>query len=309
MQSRVISIVVISKDEQGLDQTLSDLTAQLDTFDEAGEIVVVDASDGRLDDIRKRHDGVVRWIAFQQPPGLRISIPHQRNVGVLAALGETIVFTDAGCRPEPRWLDRLVRPLRNGEHVCAGLALSTAGASDIYDRGFRRALATQYLPECPTINLAFSREVYEAVGGFDERFSYGSDVDFSWRLIDAGYRIRSAPEAVIRHDWGTWQRQLRRSYVYGRARLRLYRKHRNRIRTVMQNDPVLVLYPIFLLGLPLTLVFPPYLALLLIPAWRNRDNGPARVVANHLMYGLGALVELFQGSGKAVTGARNIADG
>jgi len=298
MQSRVISIVVISKDEQGLDQTLSDLTAQLDTVSEAGEVVVVDASDGRLDDIRKRHDDRVRWLAFQQPTGLRVTIPHQRNVGVREALGEVIVFTDSGCHPEPDWLGNLVRPLRTGEDMCSGLTLSVVGGSDIYDRGWRKAMATQYLPECATINLAFNRELYDAVGGFDESFSYGSDIDFSWRVIDAGYRIRSVPEAVVRHDWGTWQRQLRRSYIYGKARFRLYRKHRDRIRTVLQSDPVLVLYPIFLLGLPLTLVFPPYLGLLLIPAWRNRSNGPARVVVNHLAYGLGALVEMLQGSGK-----------
>ena len=45
-------------------------------------------------------------------------------------------------------------------------------------------------------------------------------------------------------------------------------------------------------GLPLTLLFPLYPALLLIPAWRNRSNGAARVVMHHLAYGWGILVEL-----------------
>ena len=57
-----------------------------------------------------------------------------------------------------------------------------------------RARTVRYLNECPTINLAFRREAFDAVGGFDEAFAYGSDVDFSWRLIDAGYRIRSVPD-------------------------------------------------------------------------------------------------------------------
>jgi GT2 family glycosyltransferase len=289
----VISIVVVSKDEPGLDGTLTDIAAQARLAGEAAEIVVVDASEGRLDRIRQRHGSAVRWVRFRSPPGQRVSIPHQRNAGVRAARGETIVFTDAGCRPEPDWLTRLVHPLRHDEQVTAGLALTACGEDGLYGRAAELARASRYLAECPTINLAFRREAFDAVGGFDERFAYGSDVDFSWRLVDAGYRIRSVPEAVVRRsDWGTWRRQLRRSFAYGRARARLYRKHRGRIRNILRADPMVVVYPAFLLGLPLTLIFPPYPALLLIPAWRNRSLGAARVVADHVTFGAGVLAEL-----------------
>jgi len=96
----------------------------------------------------------------------------------------------------------------------------------------------------------------------------------------------------VRHDWGGWRRQLRRSYMYGKARMRLYRKHRTRLRHVLRDDPMMVAYPAFLLGLPLTLLFPLYPALLLIPAWRNRSNGAVRVLVDHLTYGVGILAEL-----------------
>jgi GT2 family glycosyltransferase len=288
----VISIVIISKDEPSLDGTLTDVSCQAKDLKESSEIVVIDASDGRLDDIRRRHETGIRWVQFQQPPGLAISIPHQRNTGVHAARGEIIVFTDAGCRPEPGWLACLVAPLLQDEHITAGVALGAQGNPGLYDRAAQQARESRYLKECPTINLAFRREVFDAIGGFDEGFSYGSDVDFSWRLTDAGYRIRSVPGAVIRHDWGTWRRQLRRSYVYGKARLRLYRKHHARLRHVLRNDPVMVVYPAFLLGLPLTLIFPFYPALLLIPAWRSRSERPVRVLVDHLTYGAGVLAEL-----------------
>jgi GT2 family glycosyltransferase len=117
-------------------------------------------------------------------------------------------------------------------------------------------------------------------------------VDFTWRLTDAGYRIRSVPDAIVRHHWGGWRRQLRRSYVYGKARMRLYRKHRGRLRHLLRDNPMVVAYPVFLLGLPLTLLFPFYPALLLIPAWRNRSNGPIRVLVDHLSYGVGVLAGL-----------------
>lgn len=288
----MISIVIISKDEKSLDDTLTDVAYQAERLAEPSEIVVVDASDGRLDEIRLRHEARVRWIQFAQPPGVRVSIPHQRNEGVRAAHGEIIVFTDAGCRPEQEWLSSLVTPLLRGEQVTAGLALALPGSTGLYESAARQALESPYLTECPTINLAFKRKAFDAVGGFDETFAYGSDVDFTWRLADAGYRIRSVPDAVIRHDWGGWRRQLRRSYVYGQARMRLYRKHRARRKHVLRNDPIVIVYPAFLLGLPLTLIFPLYPALLLIPAWRNRSNGPARVIVDHLAYGIGVVTEL-----------------
>jgi GT2 family glycosyltransferase len=287
----MISIVIISKDEASLDDTLVDVANQANSLTEPWEIVVVDASSGRLDYIRQRHEGTIRWVPFEQPAGVRVSIPHQRNVGVRAAHGDIIVFTDAGCRPEPEWLTRLVAPLRQAESMTAGVTVSTAGHG-LYELPAEQIESLTYLRECPTLNVAFRREAFDTVGGFDERFAYGSDVDFSWRLNDVGFRIRHVPDAVIRHDYGTWRRQLRRSYTYGKARARLYRKHRNRLVHVLNDDPVAVLYPLFLLGLPLMFVFPFYPALLLIPAWRNRSRGMIRVLIDHLCFGVGVLAEL-----------------
>jgi GT2 family glycosyltransferase len=285
----VISVVVISKDERALDETLRDVTAQAAAHPGPVEVVVVDASDGRLDDIRDRHPGV-RWIPFARPGGVRVSIPHQRNAGVAAARGSTIAFTDAGCRPDTGWLAALTEPIGREEDVTAGAIFGWD--ESIYDRRMSEGLERTHLSECPSGNMAFTRDAFRRVGGFDESFEYGSDIDFSWRLRDAGMRIRLVPGAVVRHDWGDIERQIRRGYRYGRARARLYRKHAHRLRHAVRHDPMVLVYPTFLLGLPLTVRFPAYPLLLLVPAWRNRRDGAARVVADHLAFGLGVLREV-----------------
>jgi GT2 family glycosyltransferase len=290
----MISVVIISKDEASLDDTLTAVTAQAQALEESAEVVVVDASDGRLDHIRQLHREQVRWVQFDRPAGVAVSIPHQRNAGVRAAKGEIIVFTDAGCRPEPEWLEQLVRPVLHDEHIATGMTLSPPGSTgeSVADRMMvQGTLANRYIKQCSTINLAFRREVFDKVGGFDEGFAYGSDIDFSWRVTDTGYRIRGVPDAVARHDAGTLRRQMRRSYMYGKARVRLYRKHRARRRHLLREDVIVVAYPVFLLGLPLTLIFPFYPALLLIPAWRNRSDGAVGVLKN-LTFGAGVLAEL-----------------
>lgn len=291
----MISIVIISKDEPSLDTTLVSLPSQIAALAEPGEIIVVDASAGRLDHIKQRHSTAVRWLDFQQPPGVRISIPHQRNAGVRAAQGDIIVFTDAGCLPEHEWLKWMVEALRHGEAAVAGTTQDMVGANRFPNQFIERLEAAErssYLVECPTLNFAFRRTVFDAIGGFDERFAYGSDVDFTWRLNDAGYRVRHIPEAILRHDWGESRRERRRSFLYGKARARLYRKHAVRRKNILRKDPVVVIYPLFLIGLPLTLVFPLYPLLLIIPAWRNRANGGFGVLIDHLWFGAGVLAEL-----------------
>lgn len=248
----------------------------------------MDASGGRLDYIRAANPHV-RWIDHGEPSRGRATIPRQRNVGVRASRGDVVVFTDSGCEPQPGWLSKLLHPIEaEGEDVCVG---RTVGRRlDLYDAD--GAHPPRYLAECPTINMAFRRRVFEEMGGFDESFEYGSDIDFSWRLVDAGVRLRTVPEAIVTADWGTRRRQLRRAWVYGRARARLYRKHPRRLRNCWRSDPAPFAYAAFLLGLPLAAFFPLYPALLVVPAVRNRRTGALFTVIDHLVLGAGFLREL-----------------
>lgn len=69
--------------------------------------------------------------------------------------------------------------------------------------------------------LAFRREIWEQLGGFDERFhpAWFEDVDFCKRLLDNGFSIRYEPAASARHEGGHAARQLdwstRERYWYG----------------------------------------------------------------------------------------------
>lgn len=294
-----VSLVIISKDEPALAATLAAvlgedgngvgpaLGPEFDPHDL--EVVVVDASAGRLDGTRDRF-APVKWAPFQQPPRTRVTIPHQRNAGVAEAVGDIIVFTDAGCLPAPGWLGRLVQPIVSGQEL---VTCGTSSQGSVYDP-WSGAEPPEYLEEAPTINLAVARSVFDRIGGFDERFAYGSDMDFTWRAREAGIRIRFVPDAGVSHDWGTGSRQLKRAVAYGRAKVRLYDKHRSRIVPAIRQDPVTFAYPLYLLGLPFALKNWRYLLLLAVPLYRARRRPfPVRTVAEHLAQGAGCLQELW----------------
>jgi GT2 family glycosyltransferase len=285
-----ISLVIVNKNERLLGDTLQALKPFVGHI--LSEVLVVDASAGALDDIREENEWA-GWIDYVQPPGVRTTIAHQRNVGVRQATGDIIVFTDSGCLPEDGWLERLLAPItEDGEDVTCGPARAI-GKSVYSGIDWWRTGDRNYVPVAPTINLAFRREAFDAVGGFDEYFGSAEDFDFTWRLTDAGYRLRWVPDAVVQHDWGTPERQLRRAFFYGKGGCRLLRKHPHRIPESLRQNAAPVAYALFLLGLPLTLRWRWYPLLLLWPIWRHRNEElRSLVLVDHLVMGAGVLHEL-----------------
>jgi len=285
------SLVIVNKNERLLSETLQAVKPFVGQI--LQEVLVVDASNGELEDIRLANDWA-RWIDYKQPPGVHITIAHQRNVGVRNAEGDVIVFTDSGCLPEDGWLEQLLAPiLDEGEFVSCGPAKSIG--KSVYSGGVHWSgdIETEYVSMAATINMAFRREAFDVVGGFDETFGSAEDIDFAWRLTDYGYRLRWVQGAVVRHDWGTPMRQLRRAFFYGKGGCRLFRKHPDRITEAIKQNSAPFVYAVFLLGLPLTLKFRWYPLLLLWPLWRHR-NADLRllVILDHLVLSAGMLYEL-----------------
>jgi GT2 family glycosyltransferase len=76
--------------------------------------------------------------------------------------------------------------------------------------------------------LAFRRETFERVGGFDESFfMYFEDVDLSYRLSGDGQQVHFVPEAEIIHVGGASTEQQRASMQlqYFASLEQFYRKH------------------------------------------------------------------------------------
>lgn len=79
--------------------------------------------------------------------------------------------------------------------------------------------------------LVVRREVFESLGGFDEGFfMYAEDVDWCYRIKQAGWRVVYLPEARILHHIGQSTRLVPYAMTYQRHKSmwRFYRKHYSR---------------------------------------------------------------------------------
>lgn len=168
------------------------------------ETIVVD--DGSTDDTAE--------IVSKTFPNMRLlKIPPSglstaRNRGAAAAAGEILAYTDDDCVPDCEWILRLDRAFQNPDIAAAGgpnlppKARSTEEAIISASPGAPSHVLlddtrAEHLPGC---NIAVRREAFEKIGGFNPVFhTAGDDVDFCWRLRDAGYELGFVPGAFVWH--------------------------------------------------------------------------------------------------------------
>jgi O-antigen biosynthesis protein len=165
------------------------------------EIVVVDnaSRDETAAVLRRYGDRLVRLEEPTRGPAAA------RNAGLRSAGGEIVAFTDADCRVDPNWLAAIVAPLEDpGVGIAGGAIRARPPAGDVERFGeiihdHRRAIEIFEPPYAITMNWASRRAFLEELGGFDERFRRGEDVELSYRVAQAGYALVFAPTAVVFH--------------------------------------------------------------------------------------------------------------
>jgi|GEM_PF-622836 len=146
-----------------------------------------------------------------------------RNLGIEKAKGSILVFTDADCVADKKWLKRMV-PCFQDAHV--------GGASGDIKAFYPKTIIEQY-QACrgelsqgllargpagsfpPTANAAYRREIFQIVGCFDARLLSGGDLEFAKRLErKTKYSIVHIPDAIIYHHhrtdlFGLWEQRCR----------------------------------------------------------------------------------------------------
>src|SRR6266404_5408579 len=194
------------------------------------EVILVD--DGSTDD--------TSYIAAQFPwvryiPQSNQGLSHARNTGAAAAKGEVFAYTDSDCMVDPDWLYYLIGTLVSGDYAGVGGPNVTPPAKNWIQAcvaaapgGPSHVLLTDVVAEhIPGCNMAFYRWAFEGVGGFDTEYrKAGDDVDFCWRIQQAGWVVAFSPTAIVWHYRRfTLRAFLKQQDGYGEAESLLRFKH------------------------------------------------------------------------------------
>ncbi|MBB4684453.1 glycosyltransferase family 2 protein [Amycolatopsis jiangsuensis] len=211
------------------------------------EILVVDnVADGPRGPLRELATTDERIRLLHEPvPGAG----RARNRGAQAATGTVLAFTDDDTVVDRGWLAELAAELAQPDTPCvtglvAPLRLDTPAqvwfeAFGGFGKGYRRQAFTADAHRLQSPgrfgsgnNMAWRREDFLALGGFDERLGpgrrtkSGEDLDLYLRLVGSGKRVVYTPHAVVRHEHrGTEEELLRQLRGYGTGLAAMYLLH------------------------------------------------------------------------------------
>jgi glycosyltransferase involved in cell wall biosynthesis len=154
-----------------------------------------------------------------------------RNLGLLAAKGEIVAFTDDDCIPESKWLRHLTEKLDPAAEVVGVGGRILPLRNDLisrYNTFWRILEPPPSLDYLVSANCCYSRKEATEVGGFDEDAANpgGEDVGLSLKLRQRGWRFEFADTAMVFHDYRNDLKDFVRTFRnYGRGCHRAASRH------------------------------------------------------------------------------------
>ena len=226
-------IVPVYNRPDEVDELLCSLTRQ--AFTDFEVLIVEDGSAIPCKDVCDKYAGKLNVRYYKKEnsgPG------QSRNYGAERANGDYLIILDSDVVLPDGYLAAVDEELRR--EVCDAFggadashpsftpvqkAISYSMTSFFTTGGIRggKKKLDRFYPR--SYNMGIRREVYQQLGGFS-KMRFGEDIDFSYRIVEAGYKCRLFPEAWVWHKRRTDLRKFfRQVYNSGIARINLEKRH------------------------------------------------------------------------------------
>jgi GT2 family glycosyltransferase len=195
------------------------------------EVLIVENGSHDLDRSVTRLGGNIRYLHLPAA-----NPAAARNAGLRAARGRFLLLTDADCVAAADWIERLTKYLTDSDLAAVGGPIEKYqpasltqqhGITVVDGQHALNYLPALHLPYVVSANAGYVTARLREIGGFDESFPSGSDVDICYRLGLAGHGVGLAPDAVVLHeDRVTLAAHFRRFRHYSVYQVGLFAKYR-----------------------------------------------------------------------------------
>ena len=225
-------IVPVYNRPDEVDELLQSLCEQ--TVKDFEVIIVEDGSIKPCKDVCNKYAGILSLHYYAKEnsgPG------QSRNYGAERANGEYVIILDSDVVLPKGYLQAIDNALTSEIAAFGGpdaahpdftpvqKAISYSMTSFFTTGGIRggKAKLDKFYPR--SFNMGIRRDVYQQLGGFT-KMRFGEDIDFSYRIVEAGYQPRLFPEAWVWHKRRTdFRKFFRQVYNSGIARINLEKRH------------------------------------------------------------------------------------
>lgn len=226
-------IVPVYNRPDEVDELLQSLCEQ--TVKDFEVIIVEDGSVKPCKDVCNKYAGILSLHYYAKEnsgPG------QSRNYGAERANGKYVIILDSDVVLPSGYLQAIEEEL--AQQPCEAFggpdaahpdftpvqkAISYSMTSFFTTGGIRggKAKLDKFYPR--SFNMGIRRDVYQQLGGFT-KMRFGEDIDFSYRIVEAGYQPRLLPEAWVWHKRRTdFRKFFRQVYNSGIARINLEKRH------------------------------------------------------------------------------------
>jgi glycosyltransferase involved in cell wall biosynthesis len=234
MSQPQLSVVIPTYNRKALLTSILDTLSEVKCVPNEMEVVVVDdgSCDGTEEMLLARQDSFpLRIMRHEQPQGPSVA----RNKGVAAAHGTILGFLDSDVLVDTQWWQAAKEYFNDPKvAVVEGATLPPMGSEP--PTPFSHFVSNQRGNSFQTCNLFCRKEVFQEVGGFDERFSWKArnnkiwhvreDTDLAFSILEKGYLILFAPQAIAYHPIFSASRMVYFHKTYhGPYEILLRRKH------------------------------------------------------------------------------------
>ena len=228
-------IVPVFNRPDEVDELLESLCSQ--TFKDFEVVIVEDGSKKPCKDVCDKYADILDlhyYLKENSGPG------QSRNYGVERAQGEYVIVLDSDVIVPDNYLESINATLNTQHSKIAAWggpdaahpsftpvqkAISYSMTSFFTTGGIRggKAKLDKFYPR--SFNMGIRRDVYQQLGGFS-KMRFGEDIDFSYRIVEAGYKPRLFPDAWVWHKRRTdFRKFFRQVYNSGIARINLEKRH------------------------------------------------------------------------------------